>query len=157
VTLGISCPRTSLDAASSHPQVVYVHDNGSPNQVFAFKFNSDGTLDPVAGSPFATDNSDDDCGAYCETAGFSANKKLLFASGGDGVTVFKAAAGGGLTLVGGGPFGGTRLLGLAVVEKGTKTFVYASDFDGDKIFGFQVQSDSTLAALPGSPFPGGDG
>src|SRR5437016_3327060 len=109
--LALTCPRAAVHAGES--LFVYAHDTGTPNQVFAFRVNSDGTLDTVSGSPFDTGNTAGNCRGYCETAAFSQKKKLLFTSGGGGISVSRVASDGSLSAVSGSPFGGVLVFGVA--------------------------------------------
>jgi 6-phosphogluconolactonase len=141
--------------------VVYVHDNPrnaiDPNQVFAFRLNADGTLDPIAGSPFISGGTGSSCGGQCQTASYSSKSHMLFTASGNGVFAWRAAADGSLALVAGSPFGSGRIFGVAVVQMGSSTFVYGSDFNNDRVQGFKVQPGGALAAVPGSPFTTGSG
>ena len=151
VTAGLA-PR----AEAAKPLVVYVHDNGTPNRVYAFSKSKTGQLANVPGSPFATNNTFGFCGGECQTMAHSSKKKLLFVSGGNGISVFRVAKNGALSLVPGSPFGGVALLGIAVVKKGKNTYVYGSDDPNDQVRGYLCQNGQLLE-LPTSPYPAGDG
>ena len=142
-------------AEAAKPLVVYVHDNGASNRVFAFSKSKTGQLAALPGSPFATNNTDGFCFAECQTIAYSSKKKLLFVSGGSGISVFTVAKNGVLALVPGSPFGGALLLGIAVVKKGKNTYVYGSDVANDQVRGYLCQNGQLLE-LPTSPYPAGD-
>ena len=141
---------------------VYVHDRRDPNQVHAFSLAKNGDLEPVAGTPFASTDpvpsSDDQCGGLCQTMAGDKKSHRLFTSGATGVSVWDVAEDGVPSLVGGSPFGTTApLFGVAAVRVGKRVFVYAAEYDLDRLRGFEVQPDGSLAELPSSPFPAGDG
>ena len=143
-----------LAAASGTKTFVYIHDDASPdNRVFGFQFNSNGTLTPLDGSPFSTGDDTTGCGGLCQTAAFSSNRNLLFVGGATGITAFRVDASGGLSRVEGSPFGGELTLGVASVQRGSRSFVYGSEVTNNRLVGFEVQADDTLAPLRGSPFP----
>ena len=143
-------------AEAAKPLVVYVHDNGAPNRVYAFTKSKTGQLANVPGSPFSTNNTATGCGGECQTIAYSSKKKMLFVSGGNGISVFTVAKNGALALVPGSPFGGTRFLGVAVVQKGKNTYVYGSEFSNDQVRGYLCQNGQLLE-LPTSPYPAGNG
>jgi 6-phosphogluconolactonase (cycloisomerase 2 family) len=141
---------------------VFVHDRGAVNQVHAFSLAKDGGLAPVTGTPFASTDpivgGVDLCAGLCRTMAGDAKSGRLFTSGQSGVSVWDVGEDGGLSLVPGSPFGGTgALFGVAAVRVGKRVFVYAAEFDLDRLRGFEVQADGALVELPSSPYPAGDG
>jgi 6-phosphogluconolactonase (cycloisomerase 2 family) len=141
---------------------VYVHDRRDPNQVHAFSLAKNGDLAPVAGTPFASadpvPNGEDQCGGLCQTMAGDKKSHRLFTSGATGVSAWDVAEDGTLALVPGSPFGGTTpLFGVAAVRVGSRVFVYAAEYDFDRLRGFEAQPDGSLVELPSSPFPAGDG
>jgi hypothetical protein len=87
------------------------------------------------------------------TLAYSPQNKLLFSAGNTGVTVWKVASNLRLTRVKGSPFGGGPVGSVAVVRKGTTTFLYApTAFPDHGIRGFRVEANGTLTQLAGSPF-----
>ena len=143
-------------AEAAKPLVVYVHDNGAPNRVYAFTKSKTGQLANVPGSPFSTNNTATGCGGECQTIAYSSKKKMLFVSGSSGISVFKVAKNGALALTPGSPFGGVVLLGVAVVKKGKNTYVYGSEFFSDQVRGY-LCLNGQLLELPTSPYPAGNG
>lgn len=129
-------------------QFLYVHDNGNPNEVWGYRVETTGQITPLANSPFATANQDFNRTGTCGTMAYSARLKLLFTTGSTGVSVFRVAADGQLSLVEGSPFGGTPRLGVAVVEKGKNTYLYSSEPDAAQIHIDQVNADGTLNDAP---------
>ena len=150
--LAFNAPAT--DAAGK--TFLYVHDNGTPNEVHGFRFGSDGSLTELPGSPFDTGASPGVCGGMCQTLTFAKKGKLLFAGTQDGIVVFRIAKDGSLSQVAGSPFGGAPITGVAAVQKKGKVFVYGADAENDEIRAFQVNSDGSLTELAGSPHPTGD-
>lgn len=141
-------------SAAAKPVLLYVHDNDSPdNRVFAFQWKNNGTLEPLAGSPFSTGASGSGCQGNCETIAYSARKKLLAVSASGGITVYRVAADGALSVVSGSPFAASGT-GVAFVEKGTHTYLYTTDFSNNQVVGFEAATDGTLTPL-GSPATAG--
>jgi 6-phosphogluconolactonase (cycloisomerase 2 family) len=146
-------PRASRAAAS--PQFLYVHDDGAADRIFGFRLGGTGALTPLTGSPFPMMNSSTECQGPCQTLAFSSRRRLLFTTGHFGLSVFQVAANGVLSEVGP-PVGAAVFLGVAVVERGSKTFVYAAQVDADQIRGFEAQAGGSLVELATSPFPAGE-
>lgn len=139
--------------AGGGPVFLYVHDNGQPNRVFAYRLGSRGTLAAVSGSPFtALGNGSGACSGQCQTVAYSGRRHLLFVSGGDGLSVFRVLRTGALAPLSATAFGGSRMVGVAVVERRRSTYVYGADAEAGTLRGFEVQRDGTLAELPASPF-----
>jgi len=132
---------------------LYVHSrHASANEIWGFQVDGAGQMTAVPGSPATLAPPSGNCGGHCQTAAYSAKRKMLFASG-DGLSAFFVGKDGALTPHAGNPFlPGADLNGVAVVEKGKKTFVYASSFDDDEIRGFAVATNGAITELPGSPF-----
>ncbi len=138
--------------------VLYVHDNSTPNRVFGFDVSTTGELSPLAGSPFSANNTTSSCGGPCQTLTFFKQRRLLFATGGNGISVFRVAGTGALTLVPGSPFGAFFGFGVHALKRAARAFVYASEESQDRMRGFEIQDVGTLVELGASPFPsGGDG
>jgi hypothetical protein len=140
---------------------VYAHAGAAPNVVIGFRWERDGTLTPLAGSPFATGLAGAGCTGNCQTLGASAKRKaLVVAGGGATVGVLLVAKDGTLAPGPNSPFqlpGGTGItIGVGAVDRGARTFVYANAFANDRIHGLALAKDGTLAALAGSPWTTGD-
>lgn len=150
-----------LSAASAHSAgstYLYVHDDGNPNRVWSYRFNNNGTLDPLTNNPTSAQNSAYAAASVCDSAAYSAKRKLLFTGGGSGLSVFRVGEDGALTLVPGSPFlPQVELRSVAVAEIGKKTYVYASDPASDVINIYGVKSDDTLEYFDDVPvlIPGG--
>lgn len=153
--LAVLLVTTAAAPAPVPPSFVYAHSNDTPNQVFGFSVGEDGALTALAGSPFLTNNSTSNCGGACQTAAYAAGRRLLFTTGGDGVSVSSVATDGTLSLVEGSPFGATKFLGVATIEMGESTFVYAAETDADQVRGYSVLGNNSLSEVPGSPFAAG--
>ncbi|MCC2670933.1 MAG: hypothetical protein K0Q72_3404 [Armatimonadetes bacterium] len=152
VTLAPTAARAAQDFA-------FVHDRGTPNQVFAYQLASTGTLTPVAGSPFSTSAGAAGaqfCRGNCQTAAYAPKRQLLFVTGSVGISALRVGTNGALTEVAGSPFGPAGdYIGIAVVQKGRSTFVYAADVDSSRVRGFNVETSGALTELSGSPFATG--
>ena len=139
VTVGLllACvggPASPAEAAK--PEVVYVHDTGDPGRIFAYAKNRFGTLTALPGSPYDTDNPAYDCLNDCHSLAYSPEKRLLFAAGIKGISVFEVARNGVLGPIPGSPFGNAALAGVAVVTLGRRTLVYAIEPAAYRIRGF---------------------
>jgi 6-phosphogluconolactonase (cycloisomerase 2 family) len=138
------------------PQFVYAHENALQRRIWAFKLGGAGELTPLPNSPFAVAGSAYTGGGPTRTAAYSSSKKTLFVTGFGGVSSLKVAKSGQLKAVSGSPFGSTPLLGIAAVDLGKKTYVYAADPEGDRIIALTVASSGKLTPVAGSPFDTGD-
>lgn len=160
VLAAISAGLTSLahqppGAEAAPPKLyLFLHDGGSPNQIHRYQVSPLGTLIATAGSPIDPGNTNTSCGGDCQTMAYSARRKLLFSTGGSGVSVIDISKEPPVP-VPGTPFGAFRALGVVAVEKGRNTFVYAADVDNNQIRGFRVTSGKTLEPLASSPYPAG--
>jgi 6-phosphogluconolactonase (cycloisomerase 2 family) len=136
---------TAAAARNKGGTYLYLHDDGTPNRVWSYRFNNDGTLDPVANTPTDAQNSAYAAASACDSSAYSAKRKLLFTAGGSGLSVFRVGADGMLSLVTGSPFAPqAELRSVAVAEIGKKTYVYASEPASDVIHIYGVRSDDTL-------------
>lgn len=136
---------TAASARSGGSTYLYVHDDGAPNQVWSYRFNKDGTLGALGSNPISAQNSAYAAASACDSAAYSAKRKLLFTAGGSGLSVFRVGADGALTLVPGSPFAPqAELRSVAVAEIGKWTYVYASETASDVIHIYGVRSDDTL-------------
>ena len=148
--LGIAAGTLVAAAAHAAGSFVYVHDS-SNTQVFAFALGKDGSLTPVAGSPFAVPGSSAGLDGYSQTMDYSRKRKALYVGSGEGVSGMLVGTDGALTPVAGSPFGPGYLHGVSVVELGGRVFVYAAEL-GDDLLGFEAGAGGVLSALAGSPF-----
>lgn len=118
--------------------------NADGNSIAVYDIEPDGSLTPVAGSPFA--------GAAGRLL-LSPDGSRLFAGSGGTVSVFTVAANGALTPVAGSPFATApgNVNGLAVTPDGH--FLYASVWTGSGEFSaFSVAPNGALTELAGSPY-----
>lgn len=130
---------------------VYVAGYGS-SSVGAAVVGSDGSLTPVAGSPFATG------AAGPEAVVLSPDGSSLFASH-FGITrpaplaALGVEADGALSSLPGSPFGGETRTGLAVTPDGRS--LYGLDQFHDGVVGFSIGESGAPSPLPGFPVPSG--
>ena len=123
------------------------------NRLSAFSVASDGSLNPVPGSPFHT-------GTWPWGVAVSPDGAHLFVvnNGSDTISSFSIAADGGLSPVPGSPFptrNGARSEGVAVTPDGHHLYVPSGE--GRNVVAFSIASDGSLSAIPGAPFAtGGD-
>jgi len=131
---------------------LYVHDNGTPNQVWSYELGPDGLLEPLAGPPTPTLNGDFNQSGVFGSAVYSARRKLLFTAGSIGVSAFRVATDGELTLVTGSPFAPqAEIQSVAVAEIGKRTYVYGSDPVSQTLHLYLVRADGTLDDDPEFP------
>jgi 6-phosphogluconolactonase len=141
------------NAVATHPTAGFLFVSSVSGVVCSFSINAQGTLQPVAGSPFSLGTNPlidprgvaiDPFGKYLYTANYE---------GGD-VSAFSIAQGGGaLTAVAGSPFtlgaGGFSASWLVVDPLGR--FLYVLDFDGG-VSGFSINpSTGAISMLAGFP------
>jgi 6-phosphogluconolactonase (cycloisomerase 2 family) len=144
-------------------QFLYVNNNGSPNVISAFHFNSAGTLTPVPGSPFPTGGTGGVCFDIGSTRTIHPSGGRLYATnfGSGNVSGFNIANDGSLTPVPGSPFpmsAGGNPIGVAASANGQFLFVGRDFFPpGTGIDVFQINADGSLTLVPGSPFGVGGG
>ncbi len=146
---------------------VYTNDNQLVNTVSGFSVAANGTLTPVAGSPFATGGA----GSIFGTTGFFASDRirpaiagnLLFASnsGSEDVSVFTiSASSGALTLVAGSPFPTGNnpasnpfpIPGIAVSATPDGKFLMAASAAAGRLSVFEIAANGALTPITGSPF-----
>ncbi len=138
---------------------VYTNNDRPTNRVSGFSVASDGTLTPLAGSPFTTGGSGG-AGLYASNRiGVAIVGNFLFASNAvsNDVSVFAIdPSTGALTLVAGSPFptGGSSGFpsGLAVASTPDGRFLMAANSGSSKITVFSIASTGALTPVAGSPF-----
>jgi 6-phosphogluconolactonase (cycloisomerase 2 family) len=141
-------------AASDVVGHLYVNDNtAGVNTIGAFDRHADGSLTPIAGSPFAiggtgTGHSIGSQGALQQTS----DGKYLIAvdSGSNQLSVLRIENDGALRPVGGGPVssGGTEPVSIAV--NGSLVYVANAGAGGSNYTGFTINPGGHLRALAGS-------
>lgn len=126
-------------------------------ELYGFRFRANGTLMPVPGSPWDIGfDHEDGTPQMDQTVVFSKRRRLLFVSNEGGVSVFRIEESGSLSPWAAFPFGGGGFAGLAVMDMGESTFVYAAERAQSRVRGFRAQG-TTLTELPDSPYPAGRG
>ncbi|MDD5543983.1 MAG: beta-propeller fold lactonase family protein [Acidobacteriia bacterium] len=144
---------------SAQANFIYVNnDREGPNSVSAFSVQSNGSLLPLPGSPFATGGTGQGSGFFATNLiVISSNGNFLFASNGGNNTVsaFAVSPGTGqLTTVPGSPFtageGSGAGLSLAVSPNGQ--FLFAGDDGSAYVAVFTIAGNGVLSQISGSPF-----
>lgn len=143
-------------SAAARPTFVYAYENALTRRLWAYQLGTAGQLTALPNSPITVPGAAFTGGGPCGTAAYSRARKTLFLAGLDGITVLQVAKNGTAKPVSGSPFGGAALLGLAAVDVGSKSFVYAAAPEQDKVYGFTVATNGSLKPVPGSPFAAGD-
>jgi 6-phosphogluconolactonase len=134
----------------TNPNQLFVsnaHAGAGNGTVSAYNVASDGTLNPIAGSPFA-DNQTAPCWVT-----ITPNGKYLFAvnTATPSISTFKIAANGGLSLLGSAPFKNpTGLSPFDAQTDPTGRYLYVTDAGTGQVSVFS-NSNGTLTELPQSP------
>src|SRR5712692_8449760 len=139
---------------------VYTNDDQFvSNTVSGFSVASNGTLSPVAGSPFATGGTGVGDGFFASNRiGVAIVGNFLFASnsGSNDVSAFTINPSTGvLTSVTGSPFatgGSSGGLGIAVSATPNGSFLMAANSGSNNITVFSIASNGALSPIGGSPF-----
>jgi 6-phosphogluconolactonase len=141
-------------AGNGAPGHLYVNDNTADvNTIAAFDRNSDGTLTPLAGSPFATDGAGTGAGIGSQGAlQVTADGRYLLAAdaGSNQISVLRIKPHGELEPVGGGATwsGGNTPVSIAV--HGNLVYVANAGDGGADYTGFTLNDGGHLTALPNS-------
>jgi len=144
------------DAKKKGRTFLYIHDNPATSQIYAFEVEKDGSLVSVPGSPYSLGEGGSGCSSQCYTLAYDPGRKLLFASTTEHITVFSVGKDGVLTQVGLPHEIPERTIGLATVKRGKKLFLYGTEYDHDRVRGYEVQADGTLVQVPTTPVDTGD-
>ncbi len=158
-------PGSPFAAGSSGPDAVAFSPNGdllaTANETSStssvFSVATDGTLTPIAGSPFPA-------GPTPDSIAFSPDGTLLATANQSGATsgsvsVFSVAADGTLTPVAGSPFtlGDSEIpYGVTFSPNGALLATADTNSVGGAVSMFSVASDGTLSQVPNSPFSNGE-
>lgn len=138
---------------------LYVNNDSDANAVSAFRIRANGTLEEIAGSPFATGGAGSLGGFYAANKiAIARSKKLLFASNADDntISVFKInAITGELTPVGE-PVANSSVAGMGssgslAVDDG-ENFLFVGNDNDDTVSVFSIAVNGALTAVAGSPF-----
>jgi hypothetical protein len=143
------------------PAFLYVNLNtASTNQVAGFARNSDGSLTPLAGSPFTVGGAGSGVGLGSQGAIQSAlgGRLLLVADAGSNqISALKVQANGALTPVPGSPFGSGGNSPVSIAIRGSLVFVANQGNGGSNYTGFALNTSGALTPLAGSTFALPDG
>lgn len=137
-----------VPAFAAADRFVYV-SNGFPagsNNISALRINSNGSLTPVSGSPFATG------GTTTEGLSITPDAQHLYVAtfGTSDVRGFNITGTGGLSAVSGSPFAaGNTPLGTAPAPDGSRVFAWNH---GSSIGSWTIGSGGSLSQASGSPF-----
>ncbi|MDD5543984.1 MAG: beta-propeller fold lactonase family protein [Acidobacteriia bacterium] len=144
---------------SAQTNFIYVNnDIAGPNSVSAFSVQSNGSLLPLPGSPFATGGTGQGIGFFATNLiVISSTGNFLFASNGGNHTVSAFAVNSGtgqLTTVPGSPFvaGVGSGLGLSLAVSPNGQFLFAGDDGSAYVAVFTIAGNGALSQIPGSPF-----
>lgn len=136
---------------------VYVNNDAATNYVSAFAINTDGTLEELADSPYATGGLGNEGGYYAANAiALARDKKLLFATNkGEGtISVFSINSSSGALTAIGTPVasGGTMTSSGSMAVDDDENFLFVANSGTNTIAVFAIAADGTLTAVTGSPF-----
>ncbi|HEX5417906.1 MAG TPA: beta-propeller fold lactonase family protein [Chloroflexota bacterium] len=147
-------PNPSSSGAAASLGFLYVNGNtAGANTVAGFARHPDGTLSPLAGSPFAIGGAG--TGAPLNSQGaikLSADKRFLLAVDGasNGIAVLKINAHGTLTPVVGSPFSSGGNLPVSIAVSGNLVYVANAGTGGSNYTGFILRPDGRLDPIAGS-------
>ena len=141
---------------------VYTNNDRVPNSISAFSAAADGSLTPVAGSPFATGGNGAGGGAFSSNRITTAIvRNFLYAgnSGSDSVSAFSIdPVTGVLTSVPGSPFATGGIaggVGMSLTTTPDEKFLIVANGSSMTLSVFSVAANGTLTAVAGSPFASG--
>lgn len=140
-----------LPASAGAARHVYVAGSGS-GSVAAAEVGADGSLHPVAGSPFATGAIGPEA-IVVTPAGSNAFVSHHLSAGPLSLVGFGVGRDGALSSLPGSPFGGDSRVGLAVTPDGR--LLYGLDQFHDAVVGFSIGESGSPTPLAG--FPAGSG
>jgi DNA-binding beta-propeller fold protein YncE/PKD repeat protein len=141
-------------AVSPDGNHLYVANNNrgsASGSVSAFSIASNGSLSPVAGSPFTTG------GEEPTDLAVSPDSKHLYVAdqSADSVSAFSIASNGSLSAVPGSPFATEHPRGVAVTPD--SRYLYVVNESTDTVSAFSIASNGSLSPVSGSPFAAGYG
>lgn len=154
IALAAAIAAANASAASNVVGHVYVNDNtAGENTIAAFDRHADGTLTPVAGSPFAAEGAGTGAGIGSQGAlQITSDGKYLLAvdAGSDQISVLRIGPDGGLKPVGGGPVssGGNEPVSVAVHDN--LVYVANAGDGGSNYTGFTLNAGGHLKPLADS-------
>ena len=135
----------AVSADGANLYVAESDGDGADDTIGAYDIGADGTLTPVAGSPFAA-------GDEPSAISVSPNGSTLYAlnSGSGSISSYSIAASGALTELASSPTpAATGALGMTLTGNGTR--LYATSATGNSIRGYSIGSGGALTAVPGGP------
>lgn len=129
--------------------LVYIHDRSGSPGVHAYRVDSDGVMTALPGSPFGSTDPSVVGQGQLGTMAYDAKAGAILTTGGTGVSSYKINADGSLARQAGSPFGsaGLDVVGISVVRRGKRAFVYAADQAGSSVRGFELAQDGQLSEL----------
>src|SRR6516162_7529818 len=132
----------------SRAQFVYVANADSGN-VSAYSIESNGSLTPVPGSPFAAEIE-----PFSVSVDFMARFAYATNFSGNNVSAYHIDANGALAPVSGSPFE-TGLGPISVAVDPMGRFVYVANSGDNNVSAYAIDSSGALSPVPGAPFPAG--
>src|SRR5262245_10959073 len=146
--------------AQGDPTFVYTNNDRNPNSISAFSVASNGSLSPVAGSPFLTGGIEAGGGFFAANRITAAIvKDFLYAANAGSNTVSGFSinpATGVLTPVPGSPFatgGVADGIGVSLATTPDDKFLIAANGSSMTITVFSIAANGALSQVAGSPFP----
>ena len=124
-------------------------------KIAMYRIGNDGTIVAVPGSPFPTAGGGNSVGVEFNCAGdllFGVESRPLRASTPTGISAYRMAANGSLTLVPGSPFIVNHNGNGAIAIGPDDRHLFVSNGPNNSVFAFNIGSDGSLSAVPGSPF-----
>jgi 6-phosphogluconolactonase (cycloisomerase 2 family) len=153
----LATPAVAAAARSQHAGFVYVDDNtAGQNTIAAFARNADGSLTPVAGSPFNAGGAGSGSGLASQGAiQVSSDGRYVLAvdTGSSQVSVLRIKRDGALKLVSDGLVSSGGLKPVSVAEHDGLVYVANSGGGGSNYTGFTLNRDGQIEPLAGSTVP----
>jgi hypothetical protein len=157
-TLGLFGAAASASASTTSPVVGYTYVNGNTstaNTIAGYARHADGSLTPIAGSPFTISGAGLGAGLGSQGAiQATRDGRYLLAvdAGSNQISVLRITAGG-VPVLAGQPVssGGIKPVSVAVSPSGL-VYVANSGTGGSNYTGFRLSPDGTLTPIPGSTY-----
>jgi 6-phosphogluconolactonase (cycloisomerase 2 family) len=161
--LAAAVPAAASASTDASPVVghLYVDDNTTgTNTIGAFDRHADGTLTPLAGSPFTAGGAGTGAGLASQGAlQISPDRRFLIAAdaGSNQISVLRINGDGSLSLVHGGVVSSGGALPVSIAVHQDLVYVANSGTGGSNYTGFRLGNDGRLRPIPGSTIALPDG
>jgi len=148
-TGGVAGTTAGMSLTTTPDDKFLIVANGASMTITVFSIAANGSLSPIAGSPFASGSSQPLISAKVTSDG-----KFLAVSSVTGIALFNIAATGALTPVSGSPTPDDGASGIDFNCAGTQLFVAIKGAATSRVDVFDISPTGTLSRIAGSPFNG---